>query len=110
MSRGLIITFVVLASSGCFQGHKEGPANVVIQSAPVSAQAGQCSSAVTVAITNWGGNDVGVASATEITLQSSYTGSDFSFYSDSACSQKITSLSLAKGENGGNFYFQANVA
>lgn len=83
------------------------PSQLVIVSDAQQVQTGACSGAVTVESKDEYGNASPVTSPTAITLSASLGGT--SYYSDPACGNAVSNLTLAAGESQLDFHFKATV-
>lgn len=74
-------------------------------SAPFSVAAGSCSSQVTVQTQDGSGNATDPASTVTVALSSSSTGTK-AFYSNSGCTNAVTSVTIATSANSASFYYK----
>ncbi len=78
-------------------------------SAPQTVQAGRCSGLVTVETQDPMGNAINAGVRTTINLTAT-PGTNFGFYTDSACLMSTTSLTLQANRRSTTFYFRGTVA
>jgi hypothetical protein len=82
----------------------------VVLSGPAAVNAGAASSAFTVSVEDVNNNLSGVNANTVFNLSTSNSGGTNGFYSDSACTQLITSVTVLSGTNTVQFYYKQSDA
>jgi hypothetical protein len=94
-------------NSSSFNVSAAQPSALAYTSAAQQVAAGSCSAQVGVKANDSFGNSAVFPSGTTLTLSSSVVGAVLSFFSDSACTKPITSLSIAANSGSGLFYFSS---
>ncbi|MFL5346804.1 MAG: MopE-related protein [Hyalangium sp.] len=88
---------------------KPGPPAALSFSGPVAAQAGDCSTAVTVSLLDNQGNPTTATAATNVTLAAAASGKPLTF-STNGCSTNTTSVSIASGSGSTTFSYKGTQA
>jgi hypothetical protein len=88
------------------------PYQLRITAGPTSHSAdANCSALLTVQLQDQGGTPTNATENTTVTLTSNASPtSNFTFFSDSACTAAVTSVQITSGTNSRNFYFRARTA